>query len=331
MPCTGRDDRDYASRPAELPDGSTRFPRVLDPEIQVVLDEMNAAPGPPAHEVPVAEARAAHAAETERLCGPAEPVAGGRDATVRGAGGDVHIRILVPDAPVGVVAYIHGGGWMMGTVASYEAPLSRLANAAGAIVAAVEYRLSPEHAFPAALDDCLAAIRWIAAEFEGEPLALAGDSAGGNLAAVCALRLRGELDVRLQALVYPVTDAALNRPSHRQFGSDHGFSTAQLRRCWRFYLGGADGGQPDASPLRADLAGAAPAYVLTAEQDILRDEGEAYAAALEAAGVRVELVRWPGTIHGFFRWLAVSAAARDAVDAVGGALRRALSATVASA
>jgi acetyl esterase len=227
---------------------------------------------------------------------------------------------------VGVIAWLHGGGWMMGTVASYEAPLSRLANAAGAIVAAADYRLSPEHRFPAALDDSLAAVRWLGAEFEGSPLAVAGDSAGGNLAAVCARRLRGELDLRLQALVYPVTDSALSTPSYREFSDRYGLSAASMRRFWSLYLDGADGSSPDASPLRAnDLAGVAPAYVLTAEADVLRDEGEAYAAALRDAGVAVELVRRPGTIHGFFRWLAVSSAAREAVDAVGGALRRALS------
>jgi acetyl esterase len=305
---------------------------VLDPEVQAVLAAMNAAGGPPAHEVPVAEARAAHAAETERLCGPGEPVAAVRDVTVPAPGGDILVRLWVPEAPMGVVCWIHGGGWMMGTVASYEAPLTRLANAARATVAAVEYRLSPEHAFPAALDDSLAAVRWAAAEFAGAPLGVGGDSAGGNLAAVCARRLRGEIDLRLQALVYPVTDSWLNRPSHREFAVGHGLTSAQLARCWRYYLDGADGADPDASPLRAtDLAGVAPAYVMTAERDVLRDEGEAYAAALRDAGVPVELVRWPGTIHGFFRWLAATSVAGEAVDAVAAALRRALSVPVTSA
>src|SRR5689334_24826709 len=113
---------------------------------------MNAVPGPPAHEVPVAEARAAHTAETELLCGAAEPVAEMRDVRVPGPGGDVPVRLFVPEDPAGVVVYIHGGGWMMGTVASYEAPLTRMANRAGATVAAVEYRLAPEHRFPAGLD-----------------------------------------------------------------------------------------------------------------------------------------------------------------------------------
>ena len=289
-------------------------------------------PGPPAHEVPVEEARAAHSAETARLCGPGEPVAEVRELRVPAAGGEVPVRVFRPaaDGTPGVVTFLHGGGWLMGTIESYDTPLRALANASGAIVAAVDYRLSPEHRFPAALDDCLAAIRWLAAhagELGGDAarLALAGDSAGGNLAAVCARRLRSELPLRAQALIYPVTDAALNTPSYREFSERHGLSAASMRRFWHLYLDGADGSDPDASPLRAtDLSGVAPAYVLTAEVDVLRDEGEAYAAALRDAGVPTELVRWPGTIHGFFRWLAISAAAREAVDAVGAALRDAL-------
>jgi len=307
---------------------------VLQTDIQGVLDGMNAVPGPPAHEVPVAEARAAHSAETERLCGPGEPVAEVRDIAVPGPGGAIPIRVFRPeteDTP-GIVAYLHGGGWVMGTADSYDTPLRALANASGAVVAHVDYRMAPEHRFPAALDDSLAAIRWLAAnagELGGDPVrfALAGDSAGGNLAAVAARKLRGELPIRLQALIYPVTDAALNTPSYREFSADHGLSAASMRRFWNVYLDGADGGDPDASPLRAtDLAGVAPAYVLTAEEDVLRDEGETYAAALRQAGVPTQLVRWPGTIHGFFRWLAVAAAAREAIDAVGAALREALDA-----
>ena len=286
---------------------------------------MNAVPGPPAHEVPVEEARAAHSAETERLAGPGEEVAEVREVRVPSAGGEVPVRTYRPhDHTGGAVAYLHGGGWVMGTLDSYDTPLRALANASGAVVAAVDYRLAPEHRFPAALDDSLAAIRWLAAN-SGERLAVAGDSAGGNLAAVAALRLRGELPLRAQALIYPVIDSALNTPSYREFSDGHGLSAASMRRFWNLYLDGAPGDHPDASPVRAtDLAGVAPAYVLTADEDVLRDEGEAYARALRKAGVSTELVRWPGTIHGFFRWLAVAGAAREAVDAVGAALRRAL-------
>jgi acetyl esterase len=286
---------------------------------------MNKVPGPPAHEVPVEEARAAHSAETERLSGPGEEVAEIREVRVPSAGGEIPVRTYRPHGHSGgVIAYLHGGGWVMGTLDSYDTPLRALANASAAVVAAVDYRLAPEHRFPAALDDSLAAIRWLAGNF-GERLAVAGDSAGGNLAAVAALRLRGELRLRAQALIYPVIDSALNTPSYREFSDGHGLSAASMRRFWNLYLDGAPGDHPDASPLRAtDLAGVAPAFVLTADEDVLRDEGEAYARALREAGVSTELVRWSGTIHGFFRWLAVADAAREAIDAVGAALRRAL-------
>ena len=288
---------------------------------------MNAVAGPPAHEVPVEQARAAHSAETERLCGPGEEVAEVRDVVA----GDLRIRTYRPhENGGGVVAYTHGGGWMMGTLDSYDSALRALAGAAGAVVASIDYRMAPEHRFPAAVDDALAGVRWLAAHAgelggDGSRLAVAGDSAGGNLAAVAALRLRGELPLRLQALIYPITDSGLDTPSYREFASGHGLSAASMRRFWDLYLDGADGRHPDVSPLQApDLRGGAPAYVLTAEEDVLRDEGEAYAARLREAGVPAELVRWPGTIHGFFRWLAVAGAAREAIGAVGAALRRAL-------
>jgi acetyl esterase len=299
---------------------------VLTPEIQAVLDEMNAALGPPAHEIAVEDARTAHSEETVRLCGEGEPVAEVRELRV----GDVPVRTFRPEGegPFPVVAYLHGGGWMMGTLDSYDAPLRALANASGAIVSGVDYRLSPEHRYPAALEDSLAAIRWLAANAgelggDGGRLAVAGDSAGGNLAAVAARRLRWA--VRFQALIYPVIEPAFDTPSYRAFAEGHGLSRASMQRFWRLYLDGADPADPDASPLRAnDLAGVAPAFVLTAEEDVLRDEGEAYAAALRDAGVPVELVRWPGTIHGFFRWLAATPAAREAIVAVGARLRSAL-------
>ena len=298
---------------------------------------MNAAGGPPVHEVPIEQARAAHVEESARLCGPGEPVAEVRDERVPAAGGDVPVRVLKPEGARGVVAYLHGGGWAMGTLESYDAPLRALANASGAAVAAVDYRLAPEHRFPAALDDTLAAIRWLAAGRGADsttgggpsgaiPLAVAGDSAGGNLAAVAARRLRGEVPLRMQALIYPVLDARLNTPSYREFAEGYGLTAAGMQRFWRLYLDGADGSDPDASPLRApDLAGVAPAFVVTAEADVLRDEGEAYATALREAGVGAELVRWPGAIHGCFRWLAVTSVARELIGTVGTALRRALS------
>ena len=301
---------------------------MLTPEIQAVLDDMNAAPGPPPHEIPVDRARINHREEAARLCGEGEPVAEVREVRI----GEVPVRTFRPEGvgPFPVVVYLHGGGWIMGTLDSYDSLLRALANASGAIVAGVEYRLAPEHRYPAALEDALATIRWMASNAgdlggDGTRLALVGDSAGGNLAAVAARRLRGELPVALQVLVYPVIDAAFDTPSYVEFSEGHGLSRASMQRFWRLYLDGADPADPDAVPLHAgDLAGVAPAFVLTAEEDVLRDEGEAYAAALGDAGVPTELIRWPGTIHGFFRWLAVTPAAREAIDAVGARLRTAL-------
>ena len=293
---------------------------------------MLAAPGPPAHEIPIEQARVNHQMETDALCGRGPEVADVRDLAIPSAGGEIPVRVYRPegDGPLPIVVWLHGGGWAMGSIDTYDAPVRALANAAGALVVSVEYRLAPEAHFPAAVEDSVAAVRWAAAcgaELGGDParLAVAGDSAGGNLAAVAARRLRGELELRLQALIYPVTDGGVNTPSYREFADRYGLTAAGMRRFWELYLDGSDSSNPDASPLRdPDLSGVAPAYVLTAERDVLRDEGEAYAAALERAGVPVTHVRWPGTIHGFFRWIAATDVAGEAIAEVGARLRAAL-------
>ncbi len=306
---------------------------MLAPEIQAIVDMMAAAPGPPAHEVPIAQARAAHDKETEVMSGPGEAVAEVGERIAPGPGGDVPIRVYTPkeapDGPLPLVAYVHGGGWVMGTVDGFDPLCRALANAARAIVASIEYRLAPEHPFPAAMDDVRAAVRWLhasAAELGADPdrIAIAGDSAGGNLATVTARRLRDEggPPIRYQALIYPVTDSALNTPSYRESSDGLGLTALSMQRYWRLYLDGAEGGQPDTSPLRTpDLRGMPPAFILTVEDDVLRDEGEAYAKALEEAGVPVTLRRYDGPIHGFIRWLAKTELARGAVDDVAAALR----------
>jgi acetyl esterase len=157
---------------------------------------------------------------------------------------------------------------------------------------------------------------------------VAGDSAGGNLAAIVARRARdsGGPAIGFQALVYPATDSALNTPSYREFADGYGLTALGMQRFWNLYLDGADGAHPDASPLRAeDLTGLPPAFVLTAEADVLRDEGEAYAARLREAGVEVALHRYEGATHGFWRWQAKTALARRAVRELGAAVREALS------
>jgi acetyl esterase len=289
-----------------------------------VLDGLNALEGPPAHEVPVAQARAGHERETALLSGPGEEVGEVSDVEVAGAGGPVRVRVYVPLEPTGgVLAYFHGGGWVVGSIESFDTTCRALANASGAIVGSVGYRLAPEHPFPAGLEDCVAATKALAERYPDEPLAVAGDSAGGNLAIAVARRLRD--DVRAQALIYPVADAGLNTPSMRDFGEGYGLTVAGLQRYWNLYVDGADGFQPDTSPLRADdLAGLPPTFVLTAELDVLRDEGEALAEKLREAGVEVTHRRYDGVIHGFWRWMAATPRTREAIDEVGAALRRAL-------
>jgi len=330
---------------------------VLDPEIQPIVDMMEAAQGPPAHRVPIAQARAAHDRETAEMSGPGEEVAEVRDVEAPGPAGPISVRLFRPlearaagaagareastgggagrEASTGggalpLVAYLHGGGWVVGTIAAFDPVCRALANASGALIASIGYRLAPEHSFPAALEDARAAVRWLAAnarELGADParVGIAGDSAGGNLATVTARRLRddGDSPLRFQALVYPVCDSALNTPSYRDDGI--GLTPESMKRYWELYLDGADGRQPDASPLQAgDLAGLPPAFVLTVRDDVLRDEGEAYARALEAAGVPVTLSRYDGAVHGFFRWLAKAQIARRAVAETGAALRAGL-------
>jgi acetyl esterase len=307
---------------------------VLDPEIQPIVDLIEAAAGPPAHLVPVAQARAAHDRETALMSGPGEPVAQVRELELPGPGGAIRVRLFRPraDGRLPLVAYLHGGGWVLGTLDAFDPLCRALANASGAQVASIDYRLAPEHPFPAAPEDARAAVRWLAAhagELGADPtrLAIAGDSAGGNLAAVTARRLRDEGGpaLRMQTLIYPVCDSALDTRSYHENGSGFGLSAASMRRYWELYLDGADGRHPDASPLRAeDLSGLPPAYLVTVGRDVLRDEGEAYARALEAAGVPVRLRRYDGAVHGFIRWLARARLARQAVAEAGAALRAGL-------
>lgn len=305
----------------------------LHPDVARVLERQLAAGGPPAHEAPLAEIRAGHERESAELSGPGEPVAEVTELRVPRPGGEVGVRAYRPtEAPAPVLAYFHGGGWAIGSLESFDSTCRALANASGAIVASVDYRLAPEHRFPAALEDCLAVTRWVgehAGELGGDParLAVGGDSAGGELAAVVARRMRDEggPPLRAQLLVYPVADAGQDTPSYREFAEGYGLTALTMRRYWELYLDGQDPLQPDASPLRADDLSRLPlALVLTAECDVLRDEGERYAEKLRGAGNEVRLRRVPGVIHGFWRWLAVAEPSREAVRRMGAELAAAL-------
>jgi acetyl esterase len=251
-----------------------------------------------------------------RLPRPEPPAVGSvTDRTIPGPAGEIPVRVYRPGAgrSAGVrppiVVYYHGGGWVIGDLESHDGNCRALTAGAGVITMAVDYRLAPEHRYPAAANDAYAAAVW-ASEHAGElggdaaRLVVAGDSAGGNLAAVTALRARdsGGPPLAHQILVYPVTDVGQDTPSYRENAEGFFVTADHMRWFWGCYLGPAgDGGGPYASPLRAiNLGGLPPATVLTAECDPLRDEGNAYAERLRAAGVPVTARTYPGMFHGFF-------------------------------
>jgi acetyl esterase len=306
----------------------------LRPEIRALLDQQAASGRPPLHRQSVAQARAFHNRDAAALNGEAAPVAAVADRAVPGPGGELPVRVYTPqgEAPFPIVVFFHGGGWVVGTLDSYDPLCRALAAAVPAVVVSVDYRLAPEHRWPGAAEDAYAATLWAsrhAAELGGAQhrLAVAGDSAGGNLAAVVALgaRDRGGPAIAFQLLVYPALDAAGDTGSWRGFADGFYLTAAGMRWYWDHYLGGADGAAPDASPLRAAfLGGLPPALVVTADHDVLRDEGEAYAARLGEAGVAADVRRVEGVVHGFFRWRAVTGAADAALQESAAALRSAL-------
>jgi acetyl esterase len=265
--------------------------------------------------------------ETSRL-GPRPEVAAVKDLEVPGPAGAIPVRVYRPshDEGLPLLVYLHGGGWTICSIETHDATCRQLANGAGCVVVSVEYRLAPEHRFPAAPEDCYAALEWTARNAgslggDAERLAVGGDSAGGNLSAAVSLMARDRRGPRLchQLLVYPVTDHAFDTDSYRENAEGPLLTRDTMRAFWSHYLGSEqDGRHPYASPLRAaDLAGLPPAHVITAEYDPLRDEGEAYAARLAAAGVPVVQRRYDGMIHGFFGFSELIDRARDAVaDAV---------------
>jgi acetyl esterase len=270
--------------------------------------------------------------ETARLA-PRPDVAAVEDLEVPGPAGRIPLRVYrpseEPDLPV--LVYLHGGGWTICSIETHDPTCRELANGAGCVVVSVAYRLAPEHRFPAAPEDCYAALDWVArhgASLGGDParLAVGGDSAGGNLGAVVALMARERGGPRLchQLLVYPVTDHAFDTDSYRENAEGPLLTREMMRGFWGHYLAREeDGRHPFASPLRAaDLSGLPPAHVITAEYDPLRDEGEAYARRLAAAGVPVVQRRYDGMIHGFFGFSALVDRAREALAEAARELRR---------
>jgi acetyl esterase len=264
---------------------------------------------------------------------PGPDVAAVEDRNIPGPDGHVPVRIYTPEGEGlrPVVVFFHGGGWVIGNLESHDATCRGLCNAAGAVVVSVDYRLAPEHRFPAAPEDCYAATKWVADNAaaigaDASRLAVAGDSAGGNLAAAVTLmaRERGGPSIGFQALVYPVTDYAFGTPSYAENGDGYLLSRAGMEWFWGLYADPSDAANPLASPLREkDLSGLPPALVITAGYDPLRDEGEAYGARLQEAGVPVTCTRYDGMLHGFFGNPALDDGTA-AVNQVSAAIREAL-------
>lgn len=306
----------------------------LDPEIAALLVAPASDGVPGLHELPPAEARRRANAEIDGLVGQPDDRVSVENLTMTGSTGETGATLYRPVRPIGaqVLLFIHGGGWLLGSRATHDVICSVLSGLSGVHILSIDYRLAPEHPFPAALDDCWAATEWSmnnAKELGLDPrqIGIGGDSAGGNLAAVTALRARDEgLDLACQFLLYPALDPRLDTESVRRLGDGYGLSSIEMRYFWSQYLGDdGDASDPQASPLRASsLSGAAPAVIVSAEYDILRDEAEQYAARLLSEGVPVTSWRARGMPHAFLNYRAVSSAAAKTYDVCAELLAKAI-------
>lgn len=303
----------------------------LDPQARAMLDAMAAMPSPDFSTLRAADFRAALAAMPGFA--PGDAIAAQHDLTLDGAAGPLRARLYRPDdsAALPLVIYFHGGGFVLCGLDSHDNICRSLARRSGALVLSVDYRLAPEARFPAAADDAVAAVRWAnahAAQLGADParIAVAGDSAGGNLAAVACQQLRGSgIALRHQLLLYPwldCTDAATGSASYRECATGYFLSAAELDWYRAQYLANrADAADVRASPLhQRDLHGLPPATIITAEFDPLRDQGEAYGEALQRAGNSATVRRWPGQFHGFASMQGALDAASHALDAAAAAL-----------
>jgi acetyl esterase len=308
----------------------------LEPEVQLTLTLMKLSGRPSFDELPVDEARIAIRRDAALYSGATIPVGKVEEVEIPGAEGPLGARLYVPDglpSPAPLLVYLHGGGWVVGDLDTHDQPCRFLAQEAGVRVLSVDYRLAPEHPFPAGLEDTVAALRFAIEEadrFDADParVAVGGDSAGGNLAAAAArlLALEDGPVPAFQLLIYPVTDLSRKRASYDLF-SDGFFLTARQMDWYRdHYLTDQSAtADPRVSPvLASNLAGVPPAHVVTAGFDVLRDEGEDYAALLRDAGVPVTSHREPGLIHGFTHGAATGRAPRRAMLQVAAALRAGL-------
>jgi acetyl esterase len=306
----------------------------LNPQAKALLEQLEALGAPPMSQMSLEENRQ-NVANFKALGGEVQAVANVEERTVPVEGDEIKVRIYTPEGngPFPIFVYYHGGGFVIGDLDTVDTPLRALTNASGCIVVSVDYRLSPEQQFPVPTEDAYAATKWVAetaASFNGDPsrIAVGGDSAGGNLAAVVSLmaKERGGPAIAYQALIYPCTNCSMETESHQVNGEGYLLTRDSMQWFYGHYLRNEeDKLNPYASPLLAqDLSGLPPALVITAEYDPLRDEGEAYAARLTEAGVSVEMTRYDGMIHGFFWMAGIMEQGKGAIEQVASGLRGAL-------
>jgi acetyl esterase len=321
----------------------------LHPQIVKAIEAMQRAGLKPIEALSPDEARRQMEETAQSRKAEALPVARVENREIPGPAGPIRVRLYWPEngalgasgsegggpgaTTLPAIAYYHGGGHVIGSLDTHDLIARNLCHGAGALVMSVDYRMGPEHRFPAAVEDSFAALEWLHANAAGlgadpERLGVHGDSAGGNLAAVMALmaRDRGGPPLRLQSLVYPVADYTLSAPSYQTYAEGYGLLTrAAMQWFQRHYLRGPeDAGDWRASPIRASsLAGVAPAIVVTAECDVLHDDGANYADSLRSAGVPIEYRDYPGMIHAFFGMVPAVDDAMNAQCAVWDAFKRA--------
>ena len=306
------------------------MPLTLDPDAAAVLAAFRAGGRPPYETLSPAEAREMYLAA--RAVSQPEPpkIASVDPLSVPGPAGDIPARVYKPltlrqsDGLSPCLVFFHGGGWVIGNLDSHDVVCRTLADEGQLIVISVDYRLAPEHQFPAAVDDAIAATAWISANarqlgIDAARLLVGGDSAGGNLAAVVAINARDAgPKISGQVLIYPATDFAMTHPSHSEPETDALLTHSVIKWFRNHYLGAVDGEHWKASPARMDkLAGLPPAFVLTAGADPLRDEGDEYAGRLGEAGVRVTYRSYPGQFHGFITMGKLLPKAGDAMREIG--------------
>jgi acetyl esterase len=304
----------------------------IDPPVEALLQRIKDAGRAPFWQGTAMQARATPSL-MRMLFGDAPQLHRVEERVIGADTGPVPVRIYIPNQkPAGAIVYFHGGGWVIGSVDDYDAFTATLAERTGCAVISVDYRLAPEHPYPAPLHDAMAALDWVAVHAHNvlgvvpAKLIVAGDSSGANLATVAVRHYNARPTTRrydFQVLAYPVTDADFDTESYREFAEGHLVTRADMMWFWNQYAPDtAQRNHPDLSPLRADtLIGSPPALVLVASLDPLRDDGERYAAKLEQDGVPVELVRCEGLVHGFLSMVGLAPNAAQAFDGIVDAIR----------